>query len=220
MLKFHFFPSFINVIIVGIVVISSPCIAETESITTISIKAREEPCPCGSHAGGFDALYGSRKIFVNFSYNPNPANPIEHPVIVEPANLGVVCGGANEKCPIAGSKIMVSGRWKDKTSFEAYRIELSSSTAKIAGFDCSQANTASEIAVCNNADIGQMDIEITSLYRSRLKDYGHDPKIIKKLHGTQISWLAERNHCGSDASCLRTRYQERIAWLREFEGYD
>ena len=219
MLKVNFFPTLIQAMIAGIVVAGSPCIAQAESVTTISVQASGDPCPCGSHAGGFDALYGNRKIFINFSYNPNPANPVEHPVKLEPTKLGV-CSDANEKCPIADSTIMVSGRWQNKTSFEAYRIELPASYAKNTSFDCSQAKTASDIVICNNADLGQMDKELASLYRSHLKDYEHDPKIVKKLHGTQISWLTERNRCGSDVLCLRARYQERIAWLHEFEAYD
>jgi len=115
---------------------------------------------------------------------------------------------------------MVSGRWKNKTSFEAYRIELPASSAKNASFDCSQAKTASEIAVCNSADLSHMDKELALLYSSHLKDYKNDPNITKKLSSTQRSWLVERNRCGSDVSCLHARYQERIAWLREFEGYD
>lgn len=94
------------------------------------------------------------------------------------------------------------------------------SSAKNASFDCSQAKTASEVAICNNVDLSRMDKELALLYQSRLKDYKNDPSIAKKLRGTQRSWLVERNRCGSNVSCLRVRYQEGIAWLREFEGYD
>ena len=86
--------------------------------------------------------------------------------------------------------------------------------------NCSEAKMTSEIAVCNNTDLIHMDKELALLYQSHLKDYKSDPNIAKKLHDTQRSWLVERNRCGSDISCLRVRYRERTAWLREFEGYD
>ena len=87
-------------------------------------------------------------------------------------------------------------------------------------FDCDKAKMASEIAVCTDGNLAQMDKELASLYRSRLKVYKHDSNTTKKLHKTQLSWLIERNRCGSDVSCLSVSYQKRIAWLHEFEAYD
>lgn len=95
-----------------------------------------------------------------------------------------------------------------------------SPTVSTASFDCNKAKLASEIAICNNSELRQLDNQLASLYRSHLKDYKRDPNIDKKLRSTQKSWLSERNICSSDTSCLRTRYLERIGWLKEFEAYD
>lgn len=99
----------------------------------------------------------------------------------------------------------------------AYNNYLSTSNTS---FNCTKARKSSEITICNNADIGQMDKEMASLYHSHLNDYKNDIKIINKLRETQRNWLIERNRCGLNATCLIAQYQERISWLREFEAYD
>src|ERR1039457_2051193 len=128
MLKSQIFSMLVPALIAGIVVAGSPNISQADSATTIFVLASEDPCPCGSHGGGFDTLYDSRKISINFSYNPNPANPVKHPLTVLKNNEPIkdwdslLRSIGSQKCPVGGSKIKVSGRWRDKKSFEAYKI--------------------------------------------------------------------------------------------------
>lgn len=238
MLKPQTFSNFVPVLIAGIVVAGNPTISKSESTTTtisVVVLPGEDSCSCGSHMGSFKAMYNNKRISIGFSYSPNPANPIKHPIVVMKNNKPIknwdslLC---SPNCSsINGSKITVYGRWRkfEGSDFEAYKIDLMSSSAQNsimspsaqnASFNCSEAKTTSEVAVCNNADLSRMDKELALLYQSHLKDYKNDPSIAKKLRDTQRSWLVERNRCGSDVSCLHVRYQERIAWLREFEGYD
>jgi hypothetical protein len=94
----------------------------------LSVQVSGDPCPCGSHGGGFEATYDTRKISIEFSHSPNTSNPVEHPIMVFKNNepfkdwYSLLCSIGSGKCPIAGSKITVSGQWKNKTSFEAYKI--------------------------------------------------------------------------------------------------
>jgi hypothetical protein len=128
MSKYQIFSTLVPALITGIVVAGSLTISQAESAVTISVLASGDPCPCGSHGGGFEALYDTRKISINFSHNQNPANPVKHPIIVLKNNKNIkgwdslICSYGSDKCPLAGSKITVSGRWKNKTSFEAYKI--------------------------------------------------------------------------------------------------
>ena len=163
-------------------------------------------------------MYKNKKISISFSFNPTPANPVKHPVVVMQNNKQVehwdslIC---SSNCgAISGSTVAIYGRWeKSECCFEAYRIELPASSIRKPSFDCGQAKTPSEIAICNNAGLSQMDRELASLYRSNMKEYEENTDILQQLRGTQKSWLTERNQCGSNVSCLQTRYQERIGWL-------
>jgi hypothetical protein len=129
MLKFQTSIACISALIAG-VSLSHSGTSQAQTVSTISVLAGEDPCPCGSHGGGFEAIYNKRKISVNFSYNPNPANPVKHPIIVlrnnKPINEwdSLLCSYGGEKCPIAGSKITVSGNWETKTTFDAYKISI------------------------------------------------------------------------------------------------
>ena len=119
-------PSLITGILLGV----SSGLSQAENLTTISVVGRGDPCYCGSHGGGFDATYNNRKISISFGFNPTPANPVKHPIVVLKNNKpveswdSILCSFGDEKCPIAGSKIEVYGRWYDKTSFDAYKIWL------------------------------------------------------------------------------------------------
>jgi hypothetical protein len=115
----------VSVIMLG----GSPLLSHAgATTTTISVLASDEPCGCGSHGGTFEALYDNRKISIDFSYNPTLANPVKHPIIVLKNNESVkdwsslICSFSDNKCPIAGSKVIVFGRWENKKSFEAYKI--------------------------------------------------------------------------------------------------
>jgi len=130
MLNSQTLSTLIPAVVAGVIAGGSPNISIAEPITTISVLPKKDPCVCGSHGGGFEAIYNGKKISINFAYNPNPANPIEHPLIVIKNNKpfqgwdSLLCSLSNESCPVAGSKITVSGRWETKTSFEAYTISL------------------------------------------------------------------------------------------------
>jgi hypothetical protein len=112
----------------GIVLGGSPLLSHAGATTTISVLSSSEPCGCGSHGGTFEALYDNRKISIDFSFNPTPANPVEHPIIVlknnEPVKdwSSLICSLISDKCPIAGKKVKVFGRWINKKTFEAYKI--------------------------------------------------------------------------------------------------
>jgi hypothetical protein len=128
MFKSQIFTVFALALISGMVLGVGPLLSHAGATTaTISVLASEEPCGCGSHGGTFEALYDNRKISIDFSFNPTPANPVEHPIIVlknnEPVKdwSSLICSLSN-KCPIAGKKVMVLGRWINKKSFEAYKI--------------------------------------------------------------------------------------------------
>ena len=126
MSKSQIFSALLPAVIAG----GTPNISIAEAVTTISVLPTKDPCLCGSHGGGFEAIYNGKKISISFSYNPNPANPIEHPLIVLKDKMpfqgwdSMLCSLSDEKCPVAGTKVTLSGRWESKSSFDAYKIYL------------------------------------------------------------------------------------------------
>ena len=80
-------------------------------------------------------------------------------------------------------------------------------------YDCTRADTAAEIAVCDNPGLNRMDEDMAVLYRSLLNQL--PPRRANSLRDDQRSWLIARDSCGADVRCLRARYQERMARLNE-----
>lgn len=87
-------------------------------------------------------------------------------------------------------------------------------TAQAASYDCAHASTAPEIAVCANPDLNQLDEEMAALYRSLLNEL--PSRQADRVRQEQRSWLTARNSCGADVSCLKARYQERMARLNQY----
>lgn len=107
---------------------STGCLAAATSLEVVIPK--NEPCPCGSHAGGFDALYQGKQITINFEHSPTAANPVQHPVTVHQQDKlvkewdSLICSMPGEGCPIAGKQVTVTGQWEDGSSFVAYHVTI------------------------------------------------------------------------------------------------
>ena len=86
--------------------------------------------------------------------------------------------------------------------------------AHTAGYDCTRATTATEIAVCNNPGLNRMDEDLAVQYRTLLNQL--PPRRADAVRDDQRSWLMARNSCGADVRCLRARYEERIARLNQY----
>lgn len=87
-------------------------------------------------------------------------------------------------------------------------------SAQAAGYDCTRAETASEIAVCDNPGLSRLDEEMTTQYRYLINTL--PPHRAHLLREDQRSWIVARDSCGADVRCLRARYQERNARLNEY----
>jgi uncharacterized protein len=91
---------------------------------------------------------------------------------------------------------------------------LSALTAQAASYDCTQARTPPEIAVCANPELSQIDEDLANLYRTLLNEL--PARQADRMQQDQRSWLKARNSCGADVRCLKARYQERLARLNEY----
>jgi uncharacterized protein len=100
------------------------------------------------------------------------------------SGLGVAARAALFACVLAGS---------------------SGGAAWSASFDCAEAQTRSQLAICDDARLSARDEELARL----LQGAG------AYRAGVERAWLDEREGCVGDMSCLARAYDTRIAYLRE-----
>lgn len=77
-------------------------------------------------------------------------------------------------------------------------------------FNCARASTPTETTLCSNSALAMLDVQLSELYLRQLPGQAPQKAIAQQ---EQRNWLAQRNLCGADASCLFNAYSERIAQL-------
>lgn len=78
-------------------------------------------------------------------------------------------------------------------------------------FDCAKTQSPTDIAICSNSDLSQMDAEMGRAYQNALV---RAPSALS-LRDNQRQWLRERaRSCGFNASCIGQFLQERTAQLQ------
>ena len=82
----------------------------------------------------------------------------------------------------------------------------------VAGMDCARARTPTEKTLCADAALHRLDDELGAAY-ARLRA-AQQPGQNEALRQAQRGWLKQRDACGSDAECLRQRYDTRLAELQ------
>ena len=79
-------------------------------------------------------------------------------------------------------------------------------------FDCADAQTPGEIAVCNDAGLAALDRRMAAQFRSALADAS--PQQRARLNQTRDSFLRYRDQCPSNA-CVAETYQGRMREIRD-----
>ncbi len=87
-----------------------------------------------------------------------------------------------------------------------FNTHLASATS----FDCAKATTKVEKMICADPELSRLDDNLGKVYSAMLKAYYGMPSIKYK----EREWLRKRDKC-SDAACLKSRYQQRIATLKQ-----
>ncbi|WP_335210063.1 hypothetical protein [Klebsiella aerogenes] len=90
---------------------------------------------------------------------------------------------------------------------------------RAASFDCAQAHTEDEVAVCHTPVLNDLDVQMATEYRllRGLVAMGQAGNMVDD----QRKWLVARRRCGSQEACLLTRYRERLRQLNDvYQGLD
>jgi len=87
-----------------------------------------------------------------------------------------------------------------------------------ASFDCAQARTATEHALCSEVALARLDRQVAENFSRHLRDLP-DAAAKTGLRDAQRAWLARRDGAcagqSADArtACLIGLYKERLAWF-------
>lgn len=75
-------------------------------------------------------------------------------------------------------------------------------------FDCSKAATATEIAICNNNNLAQLDRDLAGVWNNAQTSENRANLLV-----SQRKWLVQRDACGGDVQCIETHLRARIDQL-------
>ncbi len=78
-------------------------------------------------------------------------------------------------------------------------------------FNCDNASTVSEHAICSSYELGRLDDQLSKVYK-KIKFNSTENTLITIQ---QRKWLMDRDECRYDRKCIKTSYENRISELKE-----
>jgi uncharacterized protein len=90
-------------------------------------------------------------------------------------------------------------------------LAATTGSANAASF-CAEARHADERTICRTPGMVRVDANMNRYYNRLMSELG--PYRRWKLRTHQREWLADRRACGSDPTCIRLAYRERVHTLR------
>jgi uncharacterized protein len=93
------------------------------------------------------------------------------------------------------------------------------STAFAASFGCNPSlgnGVCPEAVICGLSELSKLDERVDSTYQRLLRQ--HAGGSAERLKSDQSAWLASRNDCGCDSSCIAREYQRRAAELGHIDA--
>ncbi len=79
-------------------------------------------------------------------------------------------------------------------------------------FDCRLASAKSELTICDNEQLSELDNQLSLIYYTIRKSLSGDDQ--KQLDTAESLWVVERNTCGNNFSCIKKEYDGRIEELK------
>jgi uncharacterized protein len=79
-------------------------------------------------------------------------------------------------------------------------------------FDCLKAASLSEKTICANAGLSRLDFQLGQTWKALFDDFIDSAQRTQMRQG-QRKWIARRQGCGDDASCIGKLYRDRLSVL-------
>ncbi len=83
-------------------------------------------------------------------------------------------------------------------------------------FRCSGDLKVAEVSICRTESLAKLDIKLDKAVRRKLRGMPKDKR--DRLIRQQRAWLAYRNSCMRDRSCIASRYEERLGNFKATEA--
>ena len=103
-----------------------------------------------------------------------------------------------------------------KTLWLALLVWLSvAPVTNAASFNCAFAKSPVEVAICNDEELGSLDIQMARLYftlKNKLPD-----RQSRQLKLEQRQFINARNRCGFDEECITNHYNSWISVLEQLQ---
>jgi uncharacterized protein YecT (DUF1311 family) len=78
-------------------------------------------------------------------------------------------------------------------------------------FDCSQAQSDTEWAICSTPELGALDNRLAAMYHKLSDSASTSPALRKQASRMQDAWLhGRRDMCGGNVDCLMNAYQDML----------
>ncbi|HUE18127.1 MAG TPA: lysozyme inhibitor LprI family protein [Stellaceae bacterium] len=88
---------------------------------------------------------------------------------------------------------------------------VSPAAAASPSFACSGSLSPTEAVICANDNLAALDRSLAAIYDNKLGSLPTSQR--EELASTEKTWLAERNSCGANTSCINNAYLVRIGQL-------
>jgi uncharacterized protein len=102
-------------------------------------------------------------------------------------------------------------------SISLVAIGLTFDAASAASFNCAQAATPTENAICDNPQISKLDEQTSGLYYQIISS-GAPRRTIRQVKSSQVNFLQQRDSCGAGYNCLISAYTDQIMYLKNVKS--
>ena len=79
-------------------------------------------------------------------------------------------------------------------------------------FDCRKAATVPEKAICANAELSRLDVQLSRAWKTLINAFS-DSDQKTRIRVEQRAWIVRRQGCRDDANCIGKLYREQISAL-------
>jgi uncharacterized protein len=91
------------------------------------------------------------------------------------------------------------------------------SGAEAASFNCAQAQTPTEHAICDNPQLSKLDEQTSGMYYQIISS-GAPAGTVSQVKSSQTSFLGRRDGCGAGYECLISAYTDQIMYLKNVKS--
>jgi len=92
-------------------------------------------------------------------------------------------------------------------------VSFAAPPAAAQSFDCHKASKPDEFAICDSRSLSNLDTEMAALWWVE-NQLPFMMGMRGEIHDNQTDFLKQRGACGSDADCIETLYDKRIAKIK------